>query len=435
MSNIIVIGGSAAGMSFAAKYKRNKPEDSVLLFEARDYISFGACGLPYFVGNNFSDQNTLISRTPSEAIDSGIDVRINHTVEKIDQFKKIVIVNGEKYSYDKLIIATGATPIVPPFATIDNERVFTLTSMEDGCNLKNKISTGIKHITIIGAGFIGLEVMDAAHLLNIDTTVVERGSAIVGAQFHHEMASIVSSHIVEKNIDLQLNTSVENIDTSGERVIVTTNKGSFKTDAVVISIGFKPNSNLFIGEKLGNGAILVDEHGMTSFEDIYAIGDCASSKNIITKKDSYLPLATNANKFAKSLADHLAGLETSFQGMIGSSCLRVLDYDMARTGLTERELTHLGINFKSKTIVDKTHTNYVQGNEDIHIKMIYCPSTYKLYGAQIVGKKDVVHRINTLALAITYGITTKQLAYSDFAYAPPFARTWEALNTAANVCK
>lgn len=434
MANIIVVGGSAAGMSFAAKYRRNVPEDNIILFEAKDYISFGACGLPYYLQDQFEDQNTMIARTPSQAIDSGIDVRINSRVSRIDTQSKTVTVKGEDYNYDKLIIATGANPIVPTFAEIDNQQVFTLTTMADGNLIKNKLHSGIKHVTVIGAGFIGLEVMDAAHHLGLEVTVVERSNGIVSNQFNKELTEIVEANVLAQGIDLQLNTSVEKI-TTGDRVTVETNQSSFETDAVIVAIGFVPNSNLIDCNKLLNGAILVDENGQTSIDNVYAIGDVASTKNLVTGKDGYLPLATNANKFAKSLADHLAGMETTFKGMIGSSCLKVLDYDMARTGLTERDLMHAKLEYKTRTVKDKTHTNYYQGNEDIYIKMIYCPDTYKLYGAQIIGKKDVVHRLNTLALAISCGVTTKELAYTDFAYAPPFARTWEALNTAANVCK
>ncbi len=434
MSNIIVIGGSAAGMSFAAKYKRNRPEDDIIVFDAKDYISFGACGLPYYVQDQFSDENTMIARTPSQMIDSGIDVRINHKVTEINTTKKYVVANDSKYEYDKLIVATGANPIVPGFAEIDNEQVFTLTTLADGNAVKQKLNSGIKHVTVIGAGFIGLEVMDAAKHLGLEVTVVERSNGILSTQFNKDMTEIVEQNITDSQIELMLNTTVEKIET-GDRATVSTDNGSFETDAIIVAIGFLPNSKVIDCTKLLNGAILVDENGKTSIDDVYAVGDVASTKNIVTGKDTYLPLATNANKFAKSLADHLAGLETEFTGMLGSSCLKVLDYDMARTGLSERDLMHSKFEYKTRVVKDKTHTNYYHGNEDIYIKMIYCPNTYKLYGAQIVGKKDVVHRLNTLALAITTGITTKQLAYVDFAYAPPFARTWEALNTAANVCK
>ncbi len=434
MNNIIVIGGSAAGMSFAAKYKRNQPTHNVLVFEKRSYISFGACGLPYYVQGQFEDKKTMIARTPSQMIDSGIDVRVNHTVTTINSEKKIVTANGIDYEYDRLVIATGANPIVPNFAQIDNEQVFTLTSLEDGDAIKQKLNSGIKHVTVIGAGFIGLEVMDAAYHLGLEVSVIERSASILSTQFKSDMTEIVEQSMEEKGIDLQVNTVVEEIST-GETVTVKTDKGQFETDVVIVAIGFIPNSKLINCDKLLNGAILVDKNGKTSLEDVYAIGDVASTKHIVSGKDTYLPLATNANKFAKSLADTLSEMETTFNGMLGSACLKVLDYDLARTGSSERELTHNNIPHKVRIIKDKTHTGYYQGNEDIYIKIIYCPETFIIYGASIVGKKDVVHRLNTLALAITAGVTTKQLANVDFAYAPPFSRTWEALNTAANVCK
>ncbi len=219
MNNIIVIGGSAAGMSFAAKYKRNNPKHNILVFEKRDYISFGACGLPYFIQDQFTDKNKMIARTPSQMIDSGIDVRIGHTVSAINAEKKIVTANDIDYEYDKLVIATGASPIVPNFAEVDNEHVFTLTSLEDGEKIKEKLYSGVKHVTVIGAGFIGLEVMDAAKHLGLEVTVVERSNSIVSTQFNKDMTEIVEEHILENGIDLKLNTVVEEI-ISNDRVIV-----------------------------------------------------------------------------------------------------------------------------------------------------------------------------------------------------------------------
>ncbi len=434
MDKIIVIGGSAAGMSFAAKYHRNRPQDNIILFEAKDYISFGACGLPYYVQDQFSNKNEMFARTPEQMIESGIDVRINTKVDRVDSANKCVFVGDEKFEYDKLIIATGANPIVPPFAKVDNKQVFTLTTMADGDALKAKLASGIKHVTIVGAGFIGLEVMDAAKHLGLEVTVIERSDAILAAQYGTDMSQIVTDHIVDSGIDMQLSTAVEKIET-GERAVVTTDQTTFETDAVVLAIGFKPNSAVIDCDKLGNGAIIVDKVGQTSCDNVYAIGDVATTLNSQTGESTYLPLATNANKFAKSLADELCGIEHTFSGMLGSSCLKVLDYDMARTGMTEIQLGAANINFKTKVLKDKTHTSYYEGQEDIYIKLIYSPDDYKILGAEIVGKKDVVHRLDVLALAITMGTTTKQLAYVDFAYAPPFARTWEALNTAGNICK
>lgn len=435
MANIIVIGGSAAGMSFAAKYKRNCPGDNILVFEKNEYISFGACGLPYFLQNQFDDKNALFARTPSQMIDSGIDVRPSSIVTAIDGERKFVVVDGQKYKYDKLVIATGARPQTLELAAVDNKRVFTLTNLENGISLKEKLNSGIKHLTIIGGGFIGMEVLDAAAHLNISVTLLEQGETILSQSYDGNMSSIVVDEIGKyENLQVMLNCTCTDIDID-EQIEVTTTNGNFTTDAIVYSLGFIPCSELLNCNKLDNGAILVDVNGQTSIEDIYAIGDVATTINLVTNEPMYLPLATNANKFGKSLADHLSGMPTNFKGMVGTSCIKILDYDMASTGLTSKQLTALGIEFKEKTIVDKTHTHYYHGAEDIHIKLLYCPDSLKIYGGQIVGTKDVVGRINPLALGISLGITTEQLGYVDFAYAPPFARTWEALNVAGNVSR
>ncbi len=434
MAKVIVIGGSAAGMSFAAKYHRNCPQDEILLFENNEYISFGACGLPYYVQEQFTNKDEMFARTPMQVIDSGIDVRVLHRVTNIDYAQKKVVANDTSFEYDKLVIATGAKPIVPRFAKVDNKQVFTLTTMADGDALKAKLQSGISHVTVIGAGFIGLEVMDAAHHLGLDVTVVEQKSNILANQFGSDMTQIVQAAIDNHNIDLQLDTSVQSIE-SGERLNVKTDRGEFETDCVVLAIGFMPNSELFTGDKMANGAILVDAIGQTSLHDVYAVGDCATTKNLISKEDMYLPLATNANKFAKSLADNLAGIDNSFEGMLASSCIKVLDYDMARTGSSEKQLADASIDYKVKVLKDKTHTSYYQGQEDIYIKLIYAPDSLLILGAEVVGRKDVVGRLNVIAACISANITTKQLAYIDFAYAPPFSRTWEALNTAGNIAK
>lgn len=435
MANIIVIGGSAAGMSFSAKYKRNNPDDTVIVFESHDYISFGACGLPYYLQDQFDDKSKLFARTPNQMIDNEIDVRINATVSEVNPDQKYVVVDEVKYFYDKLIVATGAKPVSLPHAVVDHHQIFTLTTMEDGDSLKEKLHSGIKHITIIGGGFIGLEILDAAAHLNLDVTLVEQGESILSQSVDPDISEqLVSELNTYDNLEVLLNTQCIAL-TQGERVKLTLSTKKLTTDAVIYALGFKPNTKLIDCDKLENGAIIVDKHGRTSLSDVYAVGDCATTMNLITAKPMYLPLATNANKFARSLADNLSNLDTAFTGMVGTSCIKILDYDLAATGLTSQQLETAGIEYKTKTIVDKTHTHYYHGAEDIKIKLLYCPNTLRIYGGQIIGHKDVVGRINPLAMAVTVGLTTTQLGAIDFAYAPPFARTWEALNVAGNVSK
>ncbi|EGA64378.1 CoA-disulfide reductase [Vibrio brasiliensis] len=438
---VVVVGGSAAGMSFAAKYKRNQPSDEVIVLDKRDYISFGACGLPYFAGGMFDDTERMISRTPEQAIKSGLDVRVETEMVALDRAEKQITIRqqGEESTidYDMLVIATGARPIVPPFGDFNPEHVYTLTSMEDGLAVKEALQDSSKQrVCVIGGGFIGLEVFDAAHLLNKHVTIIEREQHVMSRQFSPEMIEAVEGAICESGAELKTGCSVSAIrDAEQGGYIVETDNGNVEADVVILSLGFKPNTESFELPKAANGALLVDEFGATEDAHIYAVGDCAVVHHMALEKSVYLPLATTANKQARMMADKLAGKDTYMTGFLGSSCLKVLDYELACTGVSELLAKEHGLDVKVSTISDKNQTDYYPGQEDIKVKLVYHPQTNVLLGGEIVGKKGAVGRINALAVAITAKMTTQQLGYMDFCYAPPFARTWDALNVAGNVAK
>ena len=438
---IVVVGGSAAGMSFAAKYKRNQPSDEVIVLDKRNYISFGACGLPYFAGGMFDDTERMISRTPEQAIKSGLDVRIETEMVALDRAEKKITVchQGEEsiIDYDMLVIATGARPIVPPFGEYNPENVHTLTSMEDGLAVKEALKNNSKQrICVIGGGFIGLEVFDAAHELGKDVTIIEREQHVMSRQFSPEMIEVVEGAIRESGAELKTGCSVSAIrDADNGGYTVETDNGNVETDVVIMSLGFKPNTEFFELPKAVNGALLVNEYGATEDPHIYAVGDCAVVHHMALGKSVYVPLATTANKQARMMADKLAGKDTYMEGFLGSSCLKVLDYELACTGVSELLAKEHDLEVKVSTISDKNQTDYYPGQEDIKVKLVYHPETKVLLGGEIVGKKGAVGRINALAVAITAKMTTQQLGYMDFCYAPPFARTWDALNVAGNVAK
>ncbi|WP_373950378.1 FAD-dependent oxidoreductase [Vibrio pomeroyi] len=480
---IVILGGSAAGMSFAAKYKRNQPTDDVIVIEKRSYLSFGACGLPYFVGDKFQTTDRMISRTPQQAIDSGLDIHINTEVIAVNAAEQIITVSTQGESqdipFDKLIIATGARPLIPDFATSfrvgnheradsnSTEHVYTLTSMEDGVAVKQAMLAVDKpRVAIIGAGFIGLEMFDAAHDLGKDVTIIEREAHIMSRQFSPEMVSDVEDAIRDTGTNLLTNTQVEHIERfaskdSGEgnnkktsylltvsKTQSTTNNTNeaisytaepeyttIQADIVILALGFKPNTELFDLPKLPNGALLVDKFGATSVANIYAVGDCATVHHLALDQPVYLPLATTANKQARMMADRLAGKETFLDGFLGSSSLKVLDYELASTGISHWMANQYAVPTSTSVINDKNQTDYYPGQEDIKIKLAYDPESKRLLGGEIVGKKGAVGRLNALGVAITAGMTTQQLGYLDFSYAPPFARTWDALNVAGNVAK
>ncbi|MGL5021610.1 MAG: CoA-disulfide reductase [Mycoplasmatales bacterium] len=437
---VVIIGGNAAGMSFAAKYKRNNKNHEVVVLEKRDYVSFGSCGLPYFVGGMFDDKERMILRSPKQIIDSGIDLKINATVINVEFDIKTVAyeIDGslDEISYDKLIIASGASPIVPNFGKYNSAKVHTLTSLEDGLKVKELLKNkNNKNITIIGGGFIGLEIMDVAHHLDKKITLIEMNDHILGNQFSDEMINIVEDSINNTNINLMLSTKVLEIKDKKDSYSVITDKKVVDADIIILALGFKPNTEFVELEKISNGAILTCKSGQTSFKDVYAVGDCATVHHIVKGDQVYLPLATTANKRARSLADYISGVDVTFDGMLGSSCLKVLDFELARTGINEKDAIDMNIDYKVAYVTDKNQTDYYPGQEEIRAKLIYDKNTHVILGCEMIGKSGVVGRIDAIAVCIYAKLTTKELGYLDFCYSPPFSRTWDMLNVIGNVAK
>lgn len=442
---VVIIGGVAAGMSAAAKLKRMKPDYEVVVYEKTDVVSFGACGLPYFVGGFFDDPQNMIARAPEKFVESGIDLKIFHEVTSIDTDSKKLkvqdIKNGEIFedSYDKLMIATGASSIIPPIKNVKLENVSTLKSLDDGIKVKELMNRDeIKKVAIIGAGFIGLEAVEAAKKLGKEVVVFQLEDRILPQVFDKEITDILEEEIKNHNVDLRLQEIVSEL--VGEEKVkkVITNKGEYDVDLVIIATGVRPNTAFLKDSKvnmLPNGAIIVDEFGKTSVEDIYAAGDCATIKNIVTGRDSYVPLATGANKLGRIVGENLAGANNSFQGSLGSSCIKIMDMEAACTGLTEVQAEKLGIKIKSKFISDFNQTNYYPGRNKMYVKLVYDADTKVILGGQVAGYKDAVQRCNVIAASIFGKLTTSQLGMLDLCYAPPFARTWDILNVAGNVSK
>ena len=442
---VIIIGGVAAGMSAAAKLKRSKPDYEVVVYEKTDVVSFGACGLPYFVGGFFDDPKNMIARAPEKFRESGIDLNIFHEVVSVDtESRKLTVKNvatGDIFvdSYDKLMIATGASSIIPPIKNVKLENVSTLKSLEDGVRLKELMNKEeVKKVAIIGAGFIGLEAVEAAKKLGKDVVVFQLEDRILPQVFDKEITDVLEEEIRNHDVDLRLEEIVSELvgETKVEKVI--TNKGEYEADLVIVATGVRPNTSFLKDTKINmlpNGAIIVDDFGKTSIDDIYAAGDCATIHNIVTGQDSYVPLATGANKLGRIVGENLAGANNSFQGSLGSSCIKVMDMEAAATGITEAQAEKLGIEVKAKFISDFNQTNYYPGRNKMYVKLVYDANTKVILGGQVAGFKDAVQRTNVIAACVFGKLTTSQLGMLDLCYAPPFARTWDILNVAGNVSK
>ncbi|MDO5794400.1 MAG: CoA-disulfide reductase [Turicibacter sp.] len=442
---VIIIGGVAAGMSAAAKLKRSNKEAQITVYEKSKHVSFGACGLPYFVGNFFEDSQKMIARTVEQFNASGITVNIEHEVLNVDPTNKTVTVKNlltqETFTdtYDKLMIATGASAIIPPIKNVDLAHVYTLKSMEDGEVLKQAMQDeSLKRVAIVGAGFIGLEVVEAAKQYGKEVHVFQLNDRVLVDTFDKEITDLLEEELRAHDVHLHLSQTVTEL--VGDQAVtqIKTKDEAFDVDVVVITAGVRPNTHFLKEtgiEMLRNGALVIDNEGRTSIEDIYAAGDCATINNILKPEPAYIPLATVANKMGRIIGENLAGAHQTFNGSLASACLKVMDLEAGRTGLSEQEAINLGINYKKVFITDMNQTSYYPGQSKINVKLIYNADTKVILGGQIVGRKDAVQRVNVLATAIFAGLTTDQLAMLDLCYAPPFARTWDVLNIAGSVAK
>ena len=442
---VIIIGGIAAGMSAAAKFKRLSPNDDVVVYEKGDIVSFGACGLPYYVGGFFDDSNEMIARTPEAFREAGVEIHTKHEVTNVDfSNKKVTVKNLNtnevlEESYDKLMIASGARAIIPPIKNIDLENVVTLKSMDDGNKLRELMSKEEnKKIAIIGAGFIGLEAAEAAKHRGKEVTVIQLQDRVLQEVFDKDITDLLEEELRENGVNLLLSETVTELIGDGKVSKVKTNKREIEVDIVILATGVKPNTDFLNCDEIKmirNGAIVVDKYGRTSVEDVYAAGDCATINSLITDREIYVPLATGANKLGRIVGENLAGQNNSFQGSMASSCIKVMDMEAARTGLSEKEVLNLGFNYKTKFITDMNQTSYYPGRERIYVKLIYDAHTRVILGGQVAGYKDAVQRCNVLAACIYAKMTTEQLGMLDLCYAPPFSRTWDVLNVAGNVSK
>ena len=442
---VVIIGGIAAGMSAAAKFKRLSPNDDVVVYEKGDIVSFGACGLPYYVGGFFDDSREMIARTPEQFKESGVEIHTKHEVIDVDfSNKKLKVKNLEtseilEENYDKLMIASGARAIIPPIKNINLENVVTLKSMDDGNKLRDLISKDeYKKVAIIGAGFIGLEAVEAAKHKGKEVTVIQLQDRVLQEVFDKDVTDLLEEELRDNGVNLLLSETVVELIGDGKVSKVKTDKREIDADIVILATGVKPNTDFLKSDEINmlkNGALVVDSYGRTSVEDVYSAGDCATINNLITGKESYVPLATGANKLGRIVGENLAGQNNSFQGTMASSCIKVMSMEAARTGLSEKEVKDLGFDYKTKFITDMNQTSYYPGRERIYVKLIYDAHTKVIYGGQVAGYKDAVQRCNVIAACIYAKMTTDQLGMLDLCYSPPFSRTWDVLNVAGNVSK
>lgn len=440
----IVIGGVAGGMSAASKIKRMDKDAEVVVYEKGSFLSYGACGLPYYVAGINDDYTKMIARTKEEFEKSGIKSHLRHEVVKVVPEKKQIMVkdlDNERLfidSYDKLMISTGTIPVVPPLKGKDLNGVYVLKTLENGLILKEAMDKpNVKNVVVVGGGYIGIEVAETLSHVGKNVTVIEFAPRIL-QPFDSELTDIVTKHMIEKGINLNLGEKVEEI--LGEAAVegVRTNKGVYKADLVVLAIGVRPATEFLKGsgiELAKNGAIIIDREMRTNIEDIYSAGDCAQVYSKIKEENTFIPLGTTANKCGRLAGENMVGKHKKYVGTLGSAAIKVLDYELGRTGLSESEAKALALDYKTVFVQAFDHPAYYPDQTPIWVKLIYEEQSYRILGAQAMGKKGAVMRIDMFAIAIHNNMTTMDLGMTDLCYAPPFAGVWDAVHIACNAAK
>lgn len=441
---VIIIGGVAAGMSAASKIARMDKTAEVVVYEKGGFLSYGACGLPYYVGNFNDDYRRMIARTQEKFNEAGIKSFLHHEVVKVDVEKKQVFIRNLSDNtmfidkYDKLMIATGAAAIVPPFPGIDMMGVHVLKSLEDGIFLKEYAARpDIQKVTIVGGGYIGIECVEAFLNLGKEVRLIEAADRIL-TPFDEEMSVMALDEILKHGVKVYLNEKVKGFLGAGKVSKIETDKGVYDTDLVIVAIGVRPSTAFLkdTGIRMAkNGAILVDRELRTSIEDIYAAGDCILVYNEAMEEDSYLALGTVANKCGRIAGANIAGEHQKFIGALGSAAIKVCNIEMGRTGLGEADAKRLKKKYKTVVVQANDHPAYYPNPTPITIKIIYEVGTLKILGAQACGQKGAVMRVDAFAVAIHAGMTTDELGMTDLIYAPPFAGVWDAIQIACNIAK
>lgn len=444
MEKIVIIGGVAAGPKAAAKARHLNPDAEINIYTEDTNVSYSACGLPFFIEGNFDDPQMLIAREIQEFEDTNIHIHLLNRVTKIlPETKQITVLDMQKnqeftVDYDKLVIATGARPFIPPIKNVDLKNVFTLRTVEDGINIKEKVLKS-KQAVIVGGGYIGIELLEAFVKQGLSVKMIEFAPHIMSV-FDDDISETIKEYILEKDsdkVEIINSDSVIEIytdETSGEAKGVKTKNGvEFEADIILIATGVKPNVEIAkdAGIELGeSGAIKVNNKMQTNIKDIYAAGDCAEKIQIVSNTPQWVPLGSTANKEGRCAAINLCGGEDCFDGILGSAVTRYFGFTMSITGLTEKQAVKLGYEPISVSVTKLDKVGYMPQAKNITIKLIADKKSRKLLGAQGIGCGDADKRVNTVATGLICHMTADDFISNDITYAPPYSPSIDPLLTA-----
>lgn len=444
---IVIIGAVAAGAKAAAKARRMSKDNEIIVYTEDTHISYSSCGLPYYIEGNFEDYRMLLVRSPEEFEAQNVKINLLHKVIKIIPATQQILVHNlsdnkvELVNFDKLIIATGASPFIPPIKNVNLPNIFTLRKIEDGINIRAKALLS-KKVLIVGGGYIGMELLEAFVVRGLHVTLIENSKHIMSV-LDSDMSQLVYEQLESINkgrFEIIRGESVVefNGDENGVKCAKLNSGQVIDTDMTVIAAGVRPNSELAYdaGIELGpTRAIKVNKQMQTNYENIYACGDCVEENLIINDSPIWLPLGSNANKEGRCAAINVSGGFDEFNGVMGSAVTRCLDLTISMTGLTEKSARIYDIDPVSVTVTKNDKVGYMPDVNNITLKLIADKKNGQLIGGQAVGAGDGDKRINTLTSALLSKMSVDEFCKNDLTYAPPYSPTIDPLLNAAEILR
>ncbi len=439
---LVVLGGVAGGMSCAARARRLDESAEIIVFERGEHVSFANCGLPYFVGGEITTEESLLVQTPeSLAASLNLDVRVGHEVLDLDPRAGQVLVRSaageERVSYDALVLSPGGQASRPPIPGLDSPRVHTLRAVEDAVALRGHVDGGAGGAVVLGAGFIGVEAAEAFALQGLETTLVEIAPHVL-PPLEEEQAWLVTDELRRLGVEVRAGVAVERI-LPGESAdtVLLTDGTRLTADLIVLSTGVRPDTEVFerAGVRTDRGAIVVDEHGRTSLERVWAVGDATVSSHAVTGARGPVALAGPANRAGRLVADHILRPQTArpIPSPVGTAIVRVGELTAAMTGANRAALEAAGIDYRTLHLHPNQHAGYFPGAAQIHLVLHVGAGDGRLLGAQAAGTGGVDKRIDVLATAIRNDMHVADLIDLDLAYSPPYGQAKDPLNLAGMV--
>ena len=449
MQRIVVIGGVAAGLKAAAKVRRLDAEAQITVLERGELVSYGACGLPYFIGGEVEQVRQLMSspsgtlRTPEFFKKAkNLDVLTRMEAVAIEREAKIVhalnLETGAKqqFAYDKLVLATGASPLKPAWPGVEKENIFHVWRPQDAAAIRRGLETQkYEKAVVIGAGLIGLEIAEALRMWDVDVTVVEMKNQLFPALLDEDMAQELELSLAAKGLQFLKEEAVEAFGGDAQVREVKTDKRTLTADLVILALGARPNVELArqAGLEIGtSGAIAVNEYLQTSDKAIFAGGDCAENTHRVSGEKVFLPMGSTANKHGRVIGENLCGAGVKFGGVLGTAAVKLFEMQVGRTGLNERQGAAAGFECVSVTVAGYDRPHYMKAARKVLLKLTADAVSRQLLGMQAWGEGDVVKRVDVAAMALSLGATVDKLFDADLAYSPPFNSPIDVLAVAAN---